>query len=116
MAVLEFYHYIFIIFFIIAGITHFTHKKYYVRIVPPILPFPMAIVLITGAMEIVLALLLLIEEYRIFIAWVVIIYLIAVYPANIYMFYNKDKFPNRKVTFGRLPFQFLFMYWAYLFI
>ena len=46
------------LFYIMAGTNHFINPDWYVRIVPPILPFKTAIVYISGILEIILGTLL----------------------------------------------------------
>jgi uncharacterized membrane protein len=43
------------VFFLLAGISHFTAVDEFVKIVPPFLPFPKLIVQVTGVMEIIFA-------------------------------------------------------------
>ena len=42
------------IFFILAGLNHFLHTDFYVRIMPPYLPWHRFLVYVSGALEIVL--------------------------------------------------------------
>lgn len=73
------------IFFLVAGVLHFYLGDAFARIVPPMLPFPLAIVWITGLMEIGFALAL-ITKWRLPLTGVLLsAYLLAVLPANIYM-------------------------------
>ena len=46
------------LFYIMAGLNHFFNPDWYVRIVPPILPFKLGIVYFSGIAEIVLGALL----------------------------------------------------------
>jgi uncharacterized membrane protein len=39
------------VFFLVAGVLHFHMDDAFARIVPPVLPFPVALVWVTGAME-----------------------------------------------------------------
>ena len=48
--------------FLVAGVTHFTSTDFFLKIMPPYLPFHREIVLISGAVEIVLGSLLLIPR------------------------------------------------------
>ena len=72
-------------FFFVAGILHFVRDNEFAAIVPPLLPFPLAIVWITGVMELVLAAGLIIPKYRKRAGLLFAPYLLAVLPANIYM-------------------------------
>jgi uncharacterized membrane protein len=72
-------------FFLIAGVLHFRLDDAFARIVPPMLPFPVAIVWITGAMELAFAAALL-AKWRLPLTGLLLsAYLLAVLPANIYM-------------------------------
>lgn len=73
------------IFFLIAGVLHFLLDDAFARIVPPMLPFPVAIVWITGLMELGFAAAL-IAKWRLPMTGLLLsAYLLAVLPANIYM-------------------------------
>lgn len=72
-------------FFFLAGITHFTQTDSFAAIVPPALPFKHLIVQITGAMELVFAVGLLVPKWRRITGWALSAFLLAVLPANIYM-------------------------------
>lgn len=73
------------IFFIGAGITHFTNPAGFLRIVPPYLPAPLLLVYLSGAAELAGGLGLLIPATRRWAAWGLLALLIAVFPANVYM-------------------------------
>ena len=77
--------YVFAAFFFFAAITHFTHDDSFARIVPPALPFPYFIVWVTGIIEAVLAIMLIIPRWRALAGLIFAPYLLAVLPANIYM-------------------------------
>jgi uncharacterized membrane protein len=73
------------VFFLIAGILHFRLDDAFARIVPPMLPFPVAIVWITGLMELAFAAAL-VAKWRLPLTGLLLsAYLLAVLPANIYM-------------------------------
>lgn len=103
------------ILYIIAGVNHFIMPRFYEKIVPPPLPEKFVNQL-SGIVEIVLGILLLIPAYTSVAAWGVIALLIAVYPANIYHFMKGwQKKRSVWVLALRLPLQFLLIWWAYLF-
>lgn len=72
-------------FFIAAGIMHFIQDDAFAAIVPPLLPFPKLIVWVTGVMEIVLAVMIVMPKHRQLAGTLFAPYLLAVLPANIYM-------------------------------
>ena len=96
--------------FIVAGIAHFTFlRKDFAQIVPPIFPYKDAIVLFTGVLEILGGVGLLIPQTTRWTGIALILYLIAVFPANMYGAQNHIPVlgkPHPSVWI-RLPFQIL---------
>ncbi len=102
------------VFMIGAGIMHFVAPEFFLKMVPPYLPFRSGIVTVSGVCEIVLGLLLLIPLTSRVAAWGIIALLIAVFPANIYLYQNQSLIPAPPVVhLLRLPFQWVFILWAY---
>ncbi len=107
------------IFYFVAGIFHFTHPEKFLKIIPPSFPGPLALVLISGAAESLLGLLLLFPKTRQWAAYGIILLLIAVFPANYYMWQTTvsqgtDAFGyTAEQLFWRLPFQLVLILWAY---
>ena len=103
------------LFYIMAGTNHFINLDWYVRIVPPILPFKTAIVYISGILEIILGSLLIFPKTRFIAGWGLIILLVAVYPANIYVALTNGEAMDITplIAWGRLPFQFVLIGLAY---
>ena len=104
--------------YIYAGITHFINEKFFLKIVPPYLPYHRELVAISGVIEMILGALLFVPSTRFLAAWAVIALLIAIYPANIYMLQARLKGEKFKKTpiWGlclRLAFQFILIFWAY---
>jgi uncharacterized membrane protein len=103
-----------------VGVLHFARLKPFVRIVPNYLPAPVALVYISGFFEILGGVGLLIPATRVWAAWGLISLYIAVFPANIYMLTNNISLNPKKpiprwALWARLPFQFVFIAWAYWF-
>jgi uncharacterized membrane protein len=71
--------------FIVSGILHFVMPKPYIRIVPPMLPRPELLVVISGGAEILGGIGLLIPRLRRPAGYGLALLLVAVFPANIYM-------------------------------
>ncbi len=109
-------------FLILMGVLHFARTDLFVQIVPPFLPWPFALVWLSGVAEIVLGVTVLIPSTRRLAAWGIILLLIAVYPANIYMAVANVQVqglpawippPTPRALWLRLPFQFVLMAWAW---
>ena len=100
--------------FVVAGISHFRRTGVYVRIVPSLLPYPKLIVLVSGAIEIFLGLLLLIPSWTRLAAWGLILLLLAVFPANVFMTMHPERFPRIPIwlLWLRLPLQAALIAWA----
>lgn len=104
-------------FYAFAGINHFLKPKFYLKITPPYIPFPKAINIIVGLLEVVLAVLLIFPPTRAIGAWGIMILLILVFPANCYHHMRaREKGKHVMATFIRLPIQVLLIYWAYIYI
>ena len=73
------------LFFIFAGITHFTQiGEDYVRMMPSWVPFPMLVMLVTGVLEIAGGIGLLIPGLIPIAALLLTFLLIAIFPANLH--------------------------------
>ena len=107
--------YLFGIFFVLAGINHFANSAFYLRLMPPYLPWHLFLVNLSGLCEIGLGILLLIPKFTSLAGWGLIALLIAVFPANIHMAINPQLFPEFSplLLWLRLPLQFGLIAWAY---
>ena len=105
----------FSIFFISAGIDHFTNKEFYLSIMPPAFPLHLEAVYISGFFEILGGIGLLFARLRKIAALGLLALLISVYPANIYMALYPEVFPQYSLSllYFRLFLQFIAFYWAY---
>lgn len=101
-------------FYVYAGVMHFVKPKFFLRIVPLVLPAHDLLVALSGAAEILVGVGLLFPATRVWAAWGLIALLIAVFPANVYMAYG-EKFQaiSPWIRWGRLPLQALLIWWAY---
>jgi uncharacterized membrane protein len=111
----NFFLYVMVAFYVFAGINHFANPDFYLGIIPSWMPYPVTTNYITGAFEIIFALLLIPPGIRPFAAWMIIALLIAVFPANIQMTMNywEENNPHLWITIARLPFQILLIWWAW---
>lgn len=103
-------------FFVFAGVMHFAKPRLYLRIMPPYVPAPEAMVYASGVAEIVGGAGLMQPRLRRAAGWWLIATLIAVLPANVHMALNADEFPDipggAPALWARLPFQGLFVAWV----
>ena len=108
---------LFAAFFVIAGVTHFTNREFFLSIVPPYLPWPEMLVYVSGVAEIVLGVLLLVPSMMRIAAWGRIALLLAVFPANIHMAMNPQLYPGTPYSalLIRLPLQGVMIAIAYWF-
>ena len=106
--------YLLAIFMVGAGTMHFVRTDFYVKIMPPYLPTHRELVYLSGVFEIVLGVLLLIPRFSRFAAWGIFSLLIAVFPANIYVYQHQELIPGSPILhLLRLPLQGVFLLWAY---
>ena len=104
-------------FFIGAGLMHFARTRWYVAIMPDYLPAHRELVYASGAAEIAGGLGVLHPATRRAASWWSIATLIAVFPANVHMAVNPDRYKGipggRNALYARLPVQALFIAWAH---
>ena len=75
--------------YIFIGIRHFTDPRYFLDIVPPQLPFKLFLVYLTGLIEIVGGVAILLPKTRKAGAYLLIFLLVSVFPANIYLYISE---------------------------
>lgn len=110
-----FFLYLMASFYIFAGVMHFIKPKMYIKIIPPYLPYPALLNAISGLLEIIFGLGLLLESTRTFAAYGIIILLLAVFPANIYMYQKGSRGIPKWILLLRLPLQFALIAWAFVY-
>ena len=101
----------------LIGLKHIFDPKYFLPMIPSFVPFKKLIIYITGALEIILGVCLLMEYTRFYAAVGIMILLGLVFPANIYVAINYEARKKLKVSklFAviRLFFQLPLIYLAY---
>lgn len=101
--------------FVLSGLNHFISTDFYLKIMPPYLPWHLPLVYLSGVVEIALGVLLLVPTLTRVAAWGLIALLVAVFPANIHMALNHELYPAYSVTalWLRLPLQIVLMVCVY---
>uniref|UniRef100_UPI004049ABC8 DoxX family protein n=1 Tax=Flavobacterium sp. TaxID=239 RepID=UPI004049ABC8 len=112
---LPWHQYLMGIIYVLAGLNHFRQPRLYLKIIPPYLPNPILLNKLSGLAEIVLGFLLCLYLTSNFAAWGIIALLIAVFPANIYMYQEKKAGLGlpKWLRLLRLPLQIGLIYWAF---
>ena len=107
----HFFAFVYGIAFVLTGIEHFRGPQKFVEIVPPYFPFALFLVYLTGAMEIAGGLGVIYPGTREIAGRLMAVFLIVLYPANLYMWTNDVPFNGTRLgTNGhllRLGIQFL---------
>ncbi len=105
---------------VFTAIGHFFFTKGMALMIPQQVPYKIEIVYITGVLEIFMAVGLLLENYRVLTAWVLIAFLLVVLPANIYGALKNVNYQNAsldgngwKYLWFRIPLQLFFIGWTY---
>lgn len=105
------------IFYVLVGIKHFIDPNFFLAIVPPYLPYHLELVYISGIFEILFGVMILFPKYRYWGSVGLILLLIAVFPANIYLFQSveaqKAIGATQEIATWRLPVQGIFIWVAY---
>lgn len=107
---------------IFTAVGHFAFTKGMAMMVPDVIPFKKGVVYITGLLEIIFAVGLLIPQYVEVTSWALIVFLIVMVPGNIkaamrHIDYQKATYngPGPKYLWVRIPLQVLFIAWVWFF-
>ena len=105
--------------YIYIGIRHFTEPDFFLSIMPNYMSLHLELVYLSGFFEVLFGVMLLINKYRVVAAKGLILLLIAVFPANIYLAQSSLAQSllgiTQETAIIRLPFQILFILFAYWF-
>ena len=102
-----------------AGVTHFTHTRFFVYAVPKIFVYRRFIALFSGVLEIMIAIGLLYPPSRSITALFLMFFLVAIFPANIVQinYYSQKYKLSLWILWAiRLPMQIGLICWAYLYV
>ncbi len=112
--------YLMIILYLAAGVNHFIHPDFYIKIIPTYLPEPVLINIVAGIAELLLGVLLIFKNTRKYAAFGIILILIFFIPAHIYTIQKADCnsgkicWPLLIAWIRLVPFQFVLIWWAWV--
>jgi uncharacterized membrane protein len=109
------------VLFVGSGVLHLVRPGVYEPIVPPFLPEPHALVLVSGVAELLCAAGLVVRRTRRWAGWASVLLLVAVFPANVTMAVDawldwRDRDAGTAYLVGtivRLPLQLPLVWWAW---
>ena len=109
--------YVYVLFFVWAGLNHFLNPQFYDAIVPSFIPYPRIVHQFTGILEILIPLLFF-TKYRKEATIMMIILLVILYGANLYVWiynlpYGRNYWSNQQ-HFLRFLLQLFYIYIAYI--
>jgi uncharacterized membrane protein len=105
------------LFFVYAGVSHFTRPEPFEAIVPRWLPAPLLLVYVSGVVEILGGLGVLLPLTRALAGWGLVALLVAVFPANLQMAVDAERWAADGIPswalYVRLPLQLVLIVWAW---
>ena len=101
---------VFAIFMIMGGVQHFIKPEFYLPFVPSFLPFSMAIIYLSGLVEIGLGVLLFFKKYTRIAALGILILMLIFLPIHIWdVFSDAPAIGSHQAALIRLPIQVIFI-------
>lgn len=82
------------LFFLFGGVGHFVATDFFVKIVPPYVPYPREMVWLSGVIELALAFSLFSARLRPLAGYALLALICVVSTANIHMWLNPEQFPE----------------------
>jgi uncharacterized membrane protein len=102
------------IFLIFGGVQHFIKPDSYIPFVPSFLPFTLAIIYVSGLLEILFGLALFFKKQATIGAWGILILMLLFLPIHIWdVFSEIPAIGSHKAALIRLPIQFLLIFIAW---
>ncbi|MDO4229155.1 MAG: DoxX family protein [Capnocytophaga sp.] len=105
--------------FLFTAMGHFLFTEGMAMMIPDFIPYRTEIVYLTGVLEILFAIGILLPKTRKFTAWSIIVFLILVLPANIYAAMHNVDYQTAthngnglEYLWFRIPFQLLLIFWS----
>ena len=106
---------------VFTAMGHFMYMEGMQAMVPEWIPFGKELVLLTGIMEVLFAIGLLLPKYRVRVGWALIVFFVMVLPANIHAALENVNYQTGgndgnglNYLWFRIPLQALFIIWVYV--
>lgn len=105
-------------FYILSGVNHLWKPEIYFKMIPSFLVYKDFINFMTGFLQLIFGISLLIPYYQSVAASSIIILLLLIFPSNLYLIFNKKARKGLPIGLALLllPMQFGLIYWAYQYI
>ena len=105
--------------FLFAALGHFFKTDSMISMLPPSVPARRAVIYLSGVLEIVFAIAVVSLPNPACVGWMIILYLIAIFPSNVYAATHRIPFGGHSMgpryLFVRFPLQLVLLLWAYWF-
>ena len=105
--------------FLFAALGHFIKTDSLIAMLPPSVPGRGAVIYLSGVLEIVFAIAVVSLPNPAYVGWMIILYLIAIFPSNVYAATHRIPFGGHSMgpryLFARFPLQLVLILWAYWF-
>jgi uncharacterized membrane protein len=101
------------LFYVAAGLNHFRDPAIYLQLMPSYLPWPRALIFVSGVAEVLGGIGVLVPATRRLAGWALVALLIAVFPANLHAARHGFHGLPEWVLWTRLPGQILLIAWVY---
>jgi uncharacterized membrane protein len=105
--------------FLFAALGHFFKTDSMISMLPPSVPTRRAVIYVSGVFEILFAIAVVSLSNPSYVGWMIVLYLIAIFPSNIYAAIQRIPFGGHSMgpryLLARFPLQLLLVLWTYWF-
>jgi uncharacterized membrane protein len=107
---------VFCLLYVLAGLNHFVHPAFYLKLMPAYFPIPLQLIYISGLAECLVGILIIFQKTRLFAAWITILLLFVFLSVHMQMIISQ--YHELGLLFWiylvRLLLQFVLMRWAFI--
>ena len=105
--------------FLFTAVGHFFKTDDMIPMLPSFVPARRAMIYASGVVELLFAMAVVALPNPIYVGWVIVLYLIAIFPSNVYAAVQRISFGGHSMgpryLFVRFPLQLLLIFWTYWF-